>query len=121
MFCRNCGRSLDDSALFCPSCGQAVSGEHAYGEPVRREAPSAGQSENGMAIAGFVCSFFIAILGLIFGCIGLKQSKELGGKGRSFAIAAIVISSVELAAVVIAVLFYVIAFIAVMAGGVIVG
>ncbi|MBQ1874601.1 MAG: DUF4190 domain-containing protein, partial [Paludibacteraceae bacterium] len=51
---------------------------------------------NGMAIAGFVCSFFIAILGLIFSIIGLNRSKQMGGKGRGLAIAGIIISSVSM-------------------------
>ena len=36
---------------------------------------------NGMAIAGFVCSFFFAILGLIFSCIGMKQCEERDEEG----------------------------------------
>lgn len=47
-----------------------------------------------MAIAGFVCSFFIPILGWIFGGIGLNKSKSMNGKGKGFSIAAIVIASV---------------------------
>lgn len=47
---------------------------------------------NSMAIAGFVCSFFIPLLGLIFSIIGLNKSKNLNGRGRGMAIAGIVIS-----------------------------
>ena len=49
---------------------------------------------NGMAIAGFVCSFFIPLLGYIFGGIGLKRAKENNGKGLGFSIAAIAIATV---------------------------
>ena len=49
---------------------------------------------NGMAIAGFVCSFFFQILGLIFSIIGLCQIKNSGENGRGLAIAGIIISSV---------------------------
>ena len=42
---------------------------------------------NGMAIAGFVCSFLIPLVGLILSIIGLKKSKILNdGKGLSTAI-----------------------------------
>lgn len=55
---------------------------------------TAPKTTNGMAIAGFVCSFFFQILGLIFSIIGLCQVKTSGEKGRGLAIAGIVISSV---------------------------
>jgi hypothetical protein len=49
---------------------------------------------NGMAIAGFVLSFLIPLLGLIFSIIGLNRSKQMGGKNRGLAIAGIIISSI---------------------------
>ena len=48
---------------------------------------------NGMAVAGFICSFFIPLVGWIFGGIGLAKSKKLGGKGKALSIAAIIIAS----------------------------
>lgn len=56
--------------------------------------PQEASGSNGMAIAGFVCSFFIPLLGLIFSIIGLNRSKNMYGKGRGLAIAGIVISVV---------------------------
>jgi len=51
---------------------------------------------NSMSIAGFVCSFFVNILGLIFSIIGLNQIKTSEEKGRGLAIAGIVISSISI-------------------------
>lgn len=51
---------------------------------------------NGMAIAGFVCSFFFPLLGLIFSIIGFNRSKLMYGKNRGLALAGIIISSVLL-------------------------
>ncbi|HUJ56942.1 MAG TPA: hypothetical protein VLX92_00460 [Kofleriaceae bacterium] len=50
---------------------------------------------SGMAIAGFVLSFFCGLLGLIFSIIGLSQIRSSNGalKGQGLAIAGIVISS----------------------------
>lgn len=59
------------------------------------------RKSNGMAIAGFVCSFFIALLGLIFSCIGLSRAKQMDGKGEGLAKAGIIISSVWMALIVI--------------------
>lgn len=49
------------------------------------------QKSNGMATAGFVLSFFVPLLGIIFSVIGLSKSKD-AGKGKGLAIAGIIIS-----------------------------
>lgn len=59
------------------------------------------QRWNGMAIAGFVCSFFISIVGLILSIIGLKQTKERNEKGHGLALAGVIISAASMAIAVI--------------------
>lgn len=60
-------------------------------------------SWNGMAIAGFVCSFFFSVIGLVLSIIGFTQinktAKETGvePKGKGLALAGIIISGVALA------------------------
>jgi len=49
------------------------------------------QKSNGSATAGFVLSFFIPLLGIIFSIIGLTKAKD-SGKGKGLAIAGIIIS-----------------------------
>ena len=44
------------------------------------------------AIIGFVLSFSINILGLIFSIIGLQQAKRTGGEARGYALAGLIIS-----------------------------
>lgn len=47
---------------------------------------------NGMAIAGFVLSFFISPLGIIFSAIGLSQiSKDSRQGGKGLAIAGLIL------------------------------
>ena len=53
-FCTNCGNELDDRAIMCPKCGVALT---------QTTNASNGSSSNGMAIAGFILSFFIPLLG----------------------------------------------------------
>lgn len=64
---------------------------------------------NGMAIAGFVCSFLISIVGLVLSIIGYGQTKKTGEKGGGLALAGIIISAVSLGlailGVILAVLF----------------
>ena len=104
MFCKNCGKEIDDHAAVCPHCGVVVnSSAFPASAPVQ---------QNTIAIVGFILSLFTALIGLIVSCIGLKKSKELGGSGRGFAIAGIVIGAIEMVIVVI----YIIAAVALVFG-----
>ncbi|RSX55121.1 peptidyl-prolyl cis-trans isomerase [Bifidobacterium dolichotidis] len=47
---------------------------------------------NGMAIAGFILSFLVPILGVIFSAIGLSRIKKNPAKGKGLAIAGLIIS-----------------------------
>ena len=50
---------------------------------------------NGLAIAGFILSFFISLVGLILSVIALNQINKSGGtqKGKGLALAGIIISA----------------------------
>ena len=87
MFCSHCGKEVADEAYVCTACGCLVK------EVVHNEVEQ--EQKNGMAIAGFVCSFFIPILGWIFGGIGLSRSKKRKGKGKVFSVAALVIATIN--------------------------
>lgn len=50
------------------------------------------KKSNGFAITGFVCSFLIPLLGLIFSIIGLNKAKETNS-GKGLSIAGIIISA----------------------------
>ena len=120
MFCPNCGNQVGDNDNVCSKCGapleksgqpgaQQTPPSNNYGNPYDNtnggynnynngnynynRAPVS--QTNGYAIAGFVLSFFIWILGLIFSVMGYNRSKLLGGSGRGLAIAGIVISIVS--------------------------
>lgn len=85
-FCTNCGNELDDRAIMCPKCGIALT----------QTVANSGQTQsNGMAIAGFVLSFFIPLLGLIFSILGLKKSKETN-TGKGLSTAGIIISCITM-------------------------
>lgn len=85
-FCTNCGNELDDRAIMCPKCGIALT----------QTVANSGQTQsNSMAIAGFILSFFIPLLGLIFSIIGLKRSKETNN-GKGLSTAGIIISCVTM-------------------------
>lgn len=93
-FCTMCGNELDEKAVACPKCGNGIE---------KVSAPVEEKKSNGMAIAGFVLSFFFALLGLIFSIIGLNKSKETKS-GRGLSIAGIIISSLSMVITLIAVI-----------------
>ena len=89
MFCAKCGKELDNDAVVCPYCG-VPTGNFRLG--TNGEDVNVPQT-NGIAIAGFVCSFLVPVLGWVFGGIGLARANKRNGIGKGFSIAAIAIAS----------------------------
>ena len=86
--CKVCKQIIPKSSIYCPICGKM--------SDIDNWNFSTKEQPNGIAIAGFVISFFVPILGLIFGIIGLKRTKK--GAGRlGLARAAIIISAISMA------------------------
>jgi hypothetical protein len=100
MICPACGSQNAPAATFCNSCGTALTampGRPMPG-PGHYYAPPMATHTSGMAIAGFVLSFFCAFLGLIFSILGHNEIKRGQGRvtGGGLAVAGIVISSISL-------------------------
>jgi hypothetical protein len=94
MPCPSCGNAMTSGA-FCSVCGaNVVAGGVAPmgmgGMPMR-------QRTSGMAIAGFVLSFFCGLLGLIFSILGRNECKRSNGTvgGEGLALAGIIISILQ--------------------------
>ena len=90
MFCKNCGKEVNDNAVICPNCGVPT-------DNYNRSA-SAPEQKNTLALVGFILSFFVSIAGLIVSIIAYKNAKkpEFNGDGKNFALAGIIISAVSL-------------------------
>jgi hypothetical protein len=110
MNCPTCGAANQPNAAFCSQCATnllvppGAAPPNPYGQPGYGNPMPYGQDPayyapvptrtSGMAIAGFVLSFFCSLLGLIFSCIGYSECKKSNGQvtGEGLAIAGIIIS-----------------------------
>ena len=86
-YCAHCGGELSDEAVVCTKCGCATGD---VGSTVKSN------NWNIAAITGFVLSFFVSLGGLILSVIACRQIRQTNENGKEFAVAGIVISSVNL-------------------------
>lgn len=105
MFCKNCGKQLEDYAAFCPDCGTSTRGQSSvnsqpqqqpqyWAQPQNQyQQQRNGYNENSIAIIGFVFAFLFPLVGLICSIIGYKNSKN-GGANGGLALAGIIISAI---------------------------
>lgn len=99
MFCKNCGKEVDDKAVICHNCGVLV-GEVAVAEVETQK------KVNGFGIAGFVIgilSFYFGvyfcvtpIIGLILNIIGMTRRKDCNSGSNGITIAGLVINIIAL-------------------------
>lgn len=92
-------------------------GQQSYTQPTYGQAPQQpyGQQPayypqdrwNGMAIAGFVCSFLFSIVGLVLSIIGYNQTKKTGEKGKELALAGIIISGLSIVMTIVMIVVFV--------------
>jgi hypothetical protein len=90
---------------YYPAYPQPYPQSYPQGYPQQWPMPMPGT--NGFAIAGFVCSFFSVIggiLGIVFGAIALSQIKVSGQRGKGLAIAGLAIGSCWFGFVLIAII-----------------
>lgn len=65
MFCKNCGKEVEENAAFCPHCGAKLD-ESAPNPPQWQPAPTTSPQQTDAPSMGFaVLGFFFPIVGLI--------------------------------------------------------
>ena len=120
MFCRECGKEVDENANFCVNCGAKLEKEQptvdevqtensvddVWETPVEEEVAQADANAkqpcdesvqtNDIALIGFVGSFVSPVLGCVLGAIGLSRAMKRNNKGKGFSIAAIAIGAASL-------------------------
>lgn len=117
MFCKNCGKEIDDNAVVCPNCGVAT-------EKMQENAAAATNTEakktNVMAIIGFVLSLvsgvfsniptvgsYIAglawVAALVLCILGIKKAKE-GYNLKGLAVAGLVLCIIDIVLIIIGII-----------------
>ena len=96
MKCPKCNCDTLSEDLYCHNCHtKFVRSYPAQPYPTYQTPTPAKKARNGMAIAGFILSFFFPLFGLIFGCIGNSRANN-GASGKGLSVAAIIISIVSM-------------------------
>lgn len=81
MYCKNCGRQIDDRAVVCVNCGCAVNDDMLRPDDV----PSIGFN---------ILSFFIPIVGLILYAAHYKETPKKANAMLTWAIVSMVVGAV---------------------------
>lgn len=123
-YCTHCGKEVLDDAIICPACGCSVQyGEapkrqqqqQARPQPTQSSLPNYNDSCSALSIVGFVLCFVWSLVGLIISIVAHNEAKRTGSeKSRSLSKAGIIVSSVFLGITALAVLIWLIIFIAAM-------
>ena len=100
MFCKTCGKEVNDNAVICPHCGCALKNESVYAE-VKNDV----KKINVMCLVGFILSMasllislygVVAIAGLVLSIVGVGQTNRTGERLKGLGIAGIIVSIVSL-------------------------
>lgn len=87
MFCKKCGSKVEPNDIYCNVCGNKLNSE--------KNINSINDSSGSMSTLALIFSFFIPILGLVFGAIGITRASQFKNyKTRNKCIIAIIISIV---------------------------
>jgi uncharacterized membrane protein YvbJ len=114
--CLYCRKEVEDTSLFCTNCGQKVDATSFASQTINStvenqtnnmnlnqkvNSTEPKKDSNVVAIIGFtlsvispLCCCGTSLFGLILSIIGLVESKKKNGKGKSLAIAGIIISAI---------------------------
>lgn len=118
MYCSKCGAKINEGELYCSKCGAPV--EKCEEEVIDAQVVTKTDSNinsnssnnestlpmDSFAIPGFVLSLCgLALFGLIFSSISYSRIQKGLSRGRGFALAGVIISSVSLLFVILYIIF----------------
>ena len=85
MYCKNCGKEIDDNSTFCPYCGQQIAenADKFYNNGYNNQNNNNNNNKKESQVIGILAIVFSALggfLGIIFSIIGLVIYKEESNK-----------------------------------------
>lgn len=104
MFCKNCGKEIDEKAYVCPYCGVKVKDELA--EQREQQAARNLEADSGSKAGWGILSFLIPLVGLILFLMWKTERPKTASVCGKCALAAVI---VEVVAVIIYVIIAVVA------------
>ena len=100
MNCPNCGANINQNESFCGSCGAKLSNGTQENKYINNSDLSAKRKMNKNAIYSIICSgicyiifWWLGIVGIILGIQSLNEIKTSNEKGKTIAIAGIVLGA----------------------------
>ena len=113
MYCKKCGRQLEEGLEICPYCGADIKTGKVYGEkekapkekkPVKYKYNSNEKGTGLYSIMGFIFSLtgvsifplIGSIIGMVLSCLGLKETSKNGADYYKLAVAGLIISLISL-------------------------
>ena len=102
MFCKECGKEINDKAFVCPFCGCRIEKREEFvaSEPKEKKGISI------LCLVGFILSLVslfialygtVAIVGLVLSIVGIVQCSKNNLRLKGLGISGIVVSAVSLA------------------------
>ncbi len=76
MYCKNCGKEIDDNSTFCPYCGQQINENTDYYYTGNNNNNNIKKESQVIGILAIIFSALGGWLGIIFAIIGLATYKE---------------------------------------------
>lgn len=90
MYCKNCGKQIDDNAVICVHCGKVTEN---YRPPNAGGTAAAYRNEFYAPFSGLILSFIFPLIGLIVSVSQYKRAKAVYGETK-YALAGIVAGAV---------------------------
>lgn len=92
MFCKSCGKEINDQAVVCPYCGvQTGTFQNIPQQPAQPYAQNDADETN---VGLIILSVLIPLVGIILGAVNMSNGKKKSGK--AYLLAGIITVAVEL-------------------------
>ena len=92
MYCKNCGKEIDEKAYVCPNCGVKVKDEAI--ELRESKATANSEADSGSKAGWGILSFLVPIVGLILFCVWKADRPKTASVCGKCALASVIVSVV---------------------------